>query len=548
MVSALKSILRKQEFVYKRARPRQLVVALVLSLATIGINPVSQSATAAPAGTSFSTEITKWGAKQTTLSASQKLAVKRFVNKHAATVSSAECIAFQAPRAKKVEASRIKTRATAACEEIQKHVLAVSTRVSVLVTKVKSKQGRVKINLLNLPQGDSITGAPQGDSITGAPQGDSITGAGLEKCKITSSGSGWNSVGFPLTSRFGGSQSWKPLPSTGRIRALVIGVDFPNYPGKTQPAVYVEEATKKNSEFFEAMSSGAVKFEYTVLPSYVRMSKNAEAYGIGSWGSGDYVSYYKEALSNAAAEFEIGGYDVAYVMASPETPASAITPGPAFPWSENTADGVVPLGTATGGMPLGDQAFRWMTHETGHLFGLVDLYDVSGKVNPGGSRHTAFGWWDIMSMNWGTFNLELNGWFRFQLGWIKNSDVLCIEKDSLQGGSVSISNLASQLPQRLVVVRTGPQTVIVLERRSITRYAPMLGSSDLEGVLLYEVDGAKNFQMAPVSIIRKSDLRLDDSLSSAALKPGQSVSFGGLEFAVTSESATESRVTINKSP
>jgi M6 family metalloprotease-like protein len=530
MVSALKSILRKQQFGYKRARPRQLVVALVLSLATIGINPISQSAIAAPAGTSFSTEIIKWGANQTTLSASQKLIVKRFVNKHAATVSSAECIAFQAPRAKKVEASRIKKRATATCEEIQKHVSLVSTKVSASVTKVKSKQGRVKINLLYLPQGDSITGA------------------GLEKCKITSSGSGWNSVGFPLTSRFGGGQSWKPLPSTGTIRALVIGVDFPNYPGQTQPAVYVEEATKQNSEFFETMSSGAVKFEYTVLPSYVRMSKNAEAYGIGSWGSGDYVSYYKEALSNAAAEFEIGGYDVAYVMASPQTPASAITPGPAFPWPENTADGIVPLGTATGGMPLGDRAFRWMTHETGHLFGLVDLYDVSGKVNPGGSRHTAFGWWDIMSMNWGTFNLELNGWFRFQLGWIKNSDVLCIEKDSLQGGSVSISNLASQLPQRLVVVRTGPQTVIVLERRSITRYAPMLGSSDLEGVLLYEVDGAKDFQMAPVSIIRKSDLRLDDSLSSAALKPGQSVSFGGLEFAVTSESATESRVTINKSP
>jgi M6 family metalloprotease-like protein len=349
-----------------------------------------------------------------------------------------------------------------------------------------------------------------------------------------------------VTSRFGGRENWNPLKTSGTIKALVIGIDFPNYPGQTSPADYVAVATKKNSDFFETMSYGAVKFEYTVLPSYVRMTKNAEAYGIGSWGSGNYAEYYREALSNAAVEFEIGGYDVAYVMASPETPSSAITPGPAFPWSEMTSDGAVPLGTATGGMPDGERAFRWMAHETGHLFGWVDLYDVSGNVNPGGSRHTRFGWWDIMSMNWLTFSLEINGWFRFQLGWIKDSDVLCFEQDSLKEVEFSVSNLASQRPRRLAVVRTGQQKAIVIERRSITNYAPMLGRPALAGVLVYEVDGAQNFQTAPVSIIRKSGLSLDDSLSSAALKPGESLSINGLEIQVISEDDTQSRVSIKK--
>jgi M6 family metalloprotease-like protein len=451
------------------------------------------------------------------------------VKAHGSKISSAECIVFQHPRARKDEVLRLNKRARATCKEIQIHASWVGTNTSAYLTNSKAKRGEVKVNII-------------ADN-----QGGANIGTNANKCKITSSGSGWNSVGFPLSARFGGGQDWSPLRSKGTIRALVIGTDFPNYPGQTKPSAYVEEALKTNTQFYETMSYGAVKFDYNVLPRYVRMSKNAEDYGIGAWGRGDYVSYYREALSNAAAEFDIGGYDVAYVMASPQTPTSAITSGPAFPWPESTADGVVPLGAATGAMPLSDRAFRWMAHETGHLFGLVDLYDVSGNVNPGGSRHTRFGWWDIMSMNWETFNLELNGWFRFQLGWIKDSEAICFEVDKVIDQVITIPNLASQSANRLAVLRTGQQKVIVIERRSITQYAPMSGNSGFEGVLVYEVDGATNFQSAPVAIVRKSALSIDDPLSSAALKPGESISISGIEISVSSESATESTVTIRKS-
>lgn len=508
---------------------RLIATSLILTLGTFGAAPISQEALAAPSNSSLSTDVVGWKTQQTRLSTNQKSRLSSFVKQHKATAISASCIAFQPPGATKKQLERLIKRATTTCREVRREASWVSAVPSLKVTNLKSIQGRVRVNLALGPN----NGANEGTI--------------ADKCKILSSGSGWNSVGFPVTSRFGGGQNWNPLPSSGLIKALVIGVDFPNYPGQTKPSTYVQEVTQKNSQFFEAMSYGAVQFEYTVLPSYVRMSKNAEDYGIGSWGKGDYETYYREALSNAAEEFEIGGYDVAYVMASPETPASAINPGPGFPWPENTVDGVVPLGTATGGMPLSEPAFRWMAHETGHLFGWVDLYDVSGTVDPNGSRHTRFGWWDIMSMNWETFSLEINGWFRFQVGWIKDSEVVCIEKDKLKEVSISVSNLASQKPQRLVVVRTGPQKVIVIERRSITRFAPMLGDPGFEGVLVYEVDGATNFQKAPVSIIRKNGMKVDAPLSSAALKPGEFVSIGDVKISVSSANSSESLVLITRS-
>jgi M6 family metalloprotease-like protein len=434
----------------------------------------------------------------------------------------------------------VRKRAKAACDYAKELNPNLSTWFQNKPTQARSYAGKVLLTLKMPPATDTNQEQTTLPLERGISQSSPV-----EKCKITSTGSGWNTVGFPINLRFGGRETYQTLPNRGTIRALVIGVDFPNYRGLEMPADYVAEVTKKNNDFFNEMSYGAVRFEYTVLPSYVRMSRNAEEYGIGTWGSGDYVAYYREALANAARLFDIGGYDVAYVMASPQTPASAITPGPAFPAPEKTEDGVVPLGTATGGMPLSEPAFRWMAHETGHLFGWVDLYDVSGKDDPANGRNSRFGWWDIMSMNWETFNLELNGWFRFQVGWIPDADILCFEARNLSEAGALIQNLSSSQGQRLIVIRTGEQKAIVIERRSITKYAPMFNNPDWAGVLVYEVDGAKDFQMAPMSILRKKGLITDSSLPNAALQPNEFVTSGGIVVKVTGQSETVSFVELS---
>jgi M6 family metalloprotease-like protein len=301
------------------------------------------------------------------------------------------------------------------------------------------------------------------------------------------------------------------------------------------------------NEFYKAISYGAVEFKFTVLPRYVRMSKNAEDYGIERSRGDLYRAFYREALANAAKEFDIGGYDVAYVMASPQTPNSVIRAGgPAFVASEMTEDGEVPLGTATGSIQ-GEPAFRWMAHETGHFFGFVDLYDATGLDNPSGVIGLNFGWWDIMSMPWEEFSLEINGWFRFQRGWLSDKSVLCFNAKTLHDVSAAISNLSNDSNRRLIVVRLDEHRAIAIERRSITRFAPMHGNAALEGVIIYQIDGAKVSRMAPVKILKKDGLQDgDDRLFLAALRKGESASGYGLHFEVTDVSDNESRVRIRK--
>ena len=494
--------------------------------------------------------LTGWKVRQTSPDLSQKTFIENWVKAHQQNLTAANCTGFFAPGTKSKEIEVLRKRAKATCDEIKKNASWASVSSRVASTRFKSLIGQTNVRLTVAKTADGTTPTPTPSPTSEAS--DQLSGefgfsktSSIDKCKITSTGSGWNTVGFPINLRMGGRESYKTLPSTGIIKALVIVVDFPNYPGIANPASYVAAVTKKNNDFFRAMSYGAVEFNYTVLPQHVRMSRNAEDYGIGTWGVGDYSIYYREALDNAARAFDISGYDVAFVLASAATPARAITPGPAFPAPYMTIDGAIPLGTATGGMPDSEQAFRWMAHETGHLFGWVDLYDVSGRDDPANGRHSRFGWWDIMSMNWETFNLELNAWFRFQVGWIPDRDIVCFEIANLKQAEVQITNLSANQGRRMIVIRVSDQKAIVMERRSITEYAPMLGDPSKAGVIVYEVDGAKDFQMAPVTIARKSSFLVDGPLSRAALRQGEFVDVANLRISVSSQGTDNSRVVIS---
>ena len=350
----------------------------------------------------------------------------------------------------------------------------------------------------------------------------------VSHCQITSSGSESNTVGFPIERRFKGLQEIAPLKAQGTIRALLIPIDFPNYPGITAPSELLKHFGEPMDRFFDAMSYGRIRFHFNTLPSYVRMSKRAEDYGLGTWGQGDYRDYYVEALKRASATFDIRGFDVVFVAASPETSLSAITPGPAFLLPEEAGGVVVPMGAATGGMTLGEAPMRWIAHEAGHLFGWADLYDVRGFDDPNGNRHSRFGWWDIMSMNWETFALDVNAWFRFLVGWLEPRDVVCLPDQPEFSAIESIAPLSASQGKRAVVIRVGPEQVIVAEYRTRTPFSPMQERADLEGLLVYRVDGAKSAASAPMTILRKAGLTADRALSGAALRPGEVVESDGL--------------------
>ena len=344
------------------------------------------------------------------------------------------------------------------------------------------------------------------------------------QCKITSSRPGWNTVGFPIQQIFGG-RSLERLPFDGTIDALIIPVDFLNYRGDPEEiSEYTKYFTDETNSFFETVSYGKVRFDFKVLSEYVTLNRRAEDFGIGTWGQGIYENYYKEALNTASLKFDISGYDVAYVIATPRTPGSAITPGPAFNEAVRVGNVVIPKGSATGGMTRGTAPWRWMVHETGHLFGFNDLYDVAAARQGKSGIHEAFGWWDIMSMNWETFALELNAWFRIQSGWLPESDAFCLNGSNQESKQIQLSALNSEEGTRAVVVPLGPERVLVAEYRTMSKYNLFDGDPRYSGLLVYEVDGARESDAAPMVILRKGGMKSNTApLRDAALQVGEYV-------------------------
>jgi M6 family metalloprotease-like protein len=380
-----------------------------------------------------------------------------------------------------------------------------------------------------------------------APAQGNPAGLSFINCQISSSKAGWNTLGFPIEKRFNGTLI-PTLPRVGKIKAFIIFVDFPNYPGTESVENYSRQFTETTTDYFKWVSYGAIDFDFKYTQEYLRLSKSAESYGIGLWNSGDYLSYYKEGLSLATSKYNLAGFDVVYVVASPQTSRAAITPGPAFITPEYVNGISVPRGSATGGMDSQNQRpFRWLAHETGHLFGFNDLYNIKGGVNGLNNVWDNFGHWDIMSMNWETFALEINAWFRLQAGWLSGENAYCNKSESINMQEVKISKLSAMTGTRASVIRIGEESAIVAEYRTITKYDALNNNAANEGVLVYEVSGNIPTDEAPVKIIRKSAMLVDRQLSAAALKVGELIEHKGLVIALIEMNKEDATLLVGKS-
>jgi hypothetical protein len=121
-----------------------------------------------------------------------------------------------------------------------------------------------------------------------------------------------------------------------------------------------------------------------------------------------------------------------------------------------------------------------MAHETGHLFGIYDLYTVAPNPN-------VYGDWDLMSNAWGDV-IELNSWNRFIQGWLADNQFRCLEANSLSTPvEVTINPLSERNSElKSVMVRLSDTEILVAEVRRNGGYDRM--NANQHGVLVYKVD------------------------------------------------------------
>lgn len=346
-------------------------------------------------------------------------------------------------------------------------------------------------------------------------------------------------VGFP--------QALGRLPTSGAIKALIVPVDFSDVPGKGIPATEYAGMMSGMHDFYAKMSGNRVSFDVKTLKDWVRMPVLSTFHKLGSWNQGDISAYWKLALKTADPLVDYSLFDVVYVLSPKEIPWSSIAYGPAGPMNidsleMNTNDGPVLNITNSGADAWQNvstgSTWKWIAHETGHLFGLHDLY-----VNPG--PHV-YGSWDLMSNNWSNSAIEINAWNRYLLGWITDSQVTCLDANELTPSSVDklidpIERINS-LPKS-VIVRLSDSKIIVIESRrneGLDRLNP-----EEEGTLVYTVDmtipsikGGWKVQRRPGSV--------KPFFEDAALHQGDVITVEGVRIEIISRDQSGDTVRISK--
>jgi len=333
------------------------------------------------------------------------------------------------------------------------------------------------------------------------------------------------------------------LPTSGVIRALMIPVDFPDVVGSGNPADIYFDMAKGMDDFYRKVSENQVSFSFQILPNYLRLNFPSNYYNLGKWNSGDAVGYYKAALAAADPIVDYSKFDVVYVLSPKNIPWSSIAYGPAFPMQVETDDGNVFNGSISGAdayqnFPGAD--WKWIAHETGHLFGLHDLYTTDGQKGTYGS-------WDIMSLNWSTQAIELNAWNRYISDWLKDSQIDCLTMDSL--GSTSITRSLVPLVKSLSgskaqLIRLSSSKILVAEYR-LSGGLDVIPQSN-EGVLIYMVDMKVPTIKGGWMTQRRSGSTKED-FTDATLKSGDSVIVEGVKIEVIGLTDTRADLRISKS-
>lgn len=287
-------------------------------------------------------------------------------------------------------------------------------------------------------------------------------------------------------------------PAVGTVKGVMIFVDFPNARidqappqwRSTQP--YYDYLVPEAAKWFENASYGRVTFEVTVIDKWYTMSQPDHAYGFTRGiPRAQHVAYIREAVGLAEADVDFSQYDTVLIV--PARNASAITFSPTYidhRSGEVRASGTVIRSAVTYGQDVWHWGYKVVNHETGHVFGLPDLYAFSGS-----DAHRFVGGWDVMGLISGHAP-DYFAWNKWRLGWVDDDQVVCITA----AGVTEHVLTAVEIPggTKLVMIPIGNNSAYAIESRK-----PLVNDEGLcsPGVLIYRVNAGTHTGQGPIEVV-----------------------------------------------
>ena len=273
----------------------------------------------------------------------------------------------------------------------------------------------------------------------------------------------------------------------GTVKAVMVFVDFSDAPATASTASYADAIVPDAKAFYAEASYGRMSLDVTVMPTWYRMPNASSTYNMkrGSVTFDVQRTYMAQAIALADADVDFSQYSHVYIVASK---GSQIEYSPAFialPGAGIVADGKEIRHGATLGTDLWDYSplpnfgAHILAHETGHTFGIPDLYSFQPQSNYY-ALYTWAGGWDVMS--WTVPAFHFFAWHKYKFGWIHSDEMACWDH-----GTAEVVLAPTEVPggMKLAMLKLDASHAIVAEVRKATGHDAQAKD---EGVLLYRLD------------------------------------------------------------
>jgi M6 family metalloprotease-like protein len=347
---------------------------------------------------------------------------------------------------------------------------------------------------------------------------------------------GWTDEGHDTDYR----QFQQPI---GTKRVLMLYVDFPDTQATDSTTDYYNQLAPA-ADWMQKASFGRVKLDITPLNRWLRMPQESTTYGFDRGITfEEHELYVRQAVQAADPDVDFSRYDMVYIV--PTKAAKAIKFSPTYLYDPAAAGIVADGKRLKWGVTFGQDMWRWgfkvVNHETGHTFGLPDLYAFTDT-----DYHRYVRGWDLMGNIAGPAP-QYVGWELWKLGWIDDDQVTCLST----AGSRTVRLKAVERPDgtKIAVIRTGETTAYVAESRKAVGSDAKACST---GVLIYKVDSSTQTGYGPIQVVNGNPEATPPSgclpLDMAAFRPGQSFTdpTTGVRIDVKSSSPLHDDISITK--
>lgn len=324
------------------------------------------------------------------------------------------------------------------------------------------------------------------------------------------------------------------LNSTGTVNVTFVMVDFSDSVAVASVAsVYANVANAQ--QFFTDMSYGRLTYNM-VAPgaSWVRMPQPSTSYNFTT----RHMAYITDAVTAAvAAGISFASTDLVVIIQNPATTTiSAIGPASLLdPDQGVSVGGRKLLNFVTSGNDYNTHGYLWLTHESTHTLGLVDLYSYSPASSSFADLVPYTGGFSLMGISSvsAMFAPSHTAWERYVLGWIDDSQVDCVNPRGSGDHTATITPINTSGGKKAVIVPVGETKAVVIESRRAVTYDANLTK---EGALVYVVDSSVQSGQGPLKVYPAGGPS-DPWFANSPRAVGESVTVEGVKVEVLSSSS-----------